>query len=83
MSTSDDHEFEAALAALNSATYQQDLMPISMLALVPTRIGDTWSVMWGEISGVGNTPIQAIEAFNLALYRPDGKYINGVRNHQS
>lgn len=62
MSTADDHNFEASLASLNAATYQEDLMPISMLGISPVKTGTSWSVKWGEVEGCGNMHITAIRA---------------------
>lgn len=72
MSTKDDHDWQAAMFNQNAAEYQELLMPISMLGIVPELTPYGWEVKWGEITGIGKTPAIAIEKFNMALHTESG-----------
>lgn len=64
---------EAAENNIWSAVEAKEYNLVATLGLVPFKDGGAWCVLWGEnlhtgISGFGDTPYQAVLAFNRAVH---------------
>lgn len=90
MSTTEEHNWEAALANLNAEQLKHDLAVVTAFGLSPYPDGNYWCVSLGDdlqvgIAGFGDTPYKAIMAFNDAFFnsKTPAKMVSEVKDEHA